>query len=383
MAHNYTIKNFIESQEPRLIYLHKGIPQDFKSLSRVEQGFIQNRGCYDLFYVVRKDEGGFCYAHYQAVITKGPSGYFVKSQEMFSLRIVNNRIYTSGCMSTDDLRRLGVNLFDESFDELITVACQKNKTFLRAVLTGKVYNKETLTKRIYSSFLGIKVPDWRIGFELISHLDGNILHYILIGKNHCTNLAEFLKALLQYVRGPYDDLQLFRDTLDMAYLLDEKINPKWSVKRLSLEHRRQIERYNSLLSDSELVSKEKIHTTPVEGADIKQINSESDILQEALKMSNCLYSNYRHGILHKEYLAFHLNNPEDVTFGVRYGKIGYEENYSAYLEQAHTVNNGKPSAQSMKIIKDFIEIHNEELRNLFACNHKVATQKADEEELPF
>ena len=187
-------------------------------------------------------------------------------------------------------------------------------------------------------------------------------------------------------------LSLFEDTLKDAKTLDIKINPEWSQRRMNEEHLKYthiIMAYQEgEISDEPIYEMNEyeshidteINGTPLVGT---ILNTPRDIFREETLMHHCLFTNYRHNIENKRYIAISLTKPERVTVGIRPRDDmywGYENNKPdtyACIEQMHTVANGTPSENFKKTMKKYFDL-NQEFFDALLHQSEIAKEEQQE-----
>lgn len=152
---------------------------------------------------------------------------------------------------------------------------------------------------------------------------------------YTVNPEESLKALTNY---PSHDTTIF-DLIHCAKILNEKVDPRWSPRRMREEHQKQIERLDA--EEAESFSNIPIAKTFQEGG-LSLILDERTCFLEGNTMHNCVHSCYWNRILKGDYLIArgHING-EYVDLGIN---VDSHKNIS--LDQVHTIRNGMPAAET-------------------------------------
>ena len=117
---------------------------------------------------------------------------------------------------------------------------------------------------------------------------------------------------------------LFRDLVEDAVKLNLKVNPRWSYKRMLLEHQRTTEelmlRSPTELSDRSFYGQE--NTLHFQGLECSVLSTEREVFREASEMHHCIFNNYLDMIRRGDYLALSVTEPIRCTVGIRLG-LGY------------------------------------------------------------
>ena len=291
---------------------------------------------------------------------------------------------------------------------------------LKGILKQKITNfNEALTVYLSSTY-GLKRNDSKITTlkrllhceETRRHSKTGIKCRLLHKSIYIIDILEFASSLndVEYFMREYrnceyensntpryqeteERLLLFRDLLEDAKILDIKVNPKWSLKRMREEHERNTDKIMLLTKGA--LETEQIHqeidTEINDDIKGKIINSEYDTYKEASYMHHCLYNHYYKQIQDKQYLALSITYPERCTVGIRHQKTGFE------IEQIHTIRNGNVSKETRELINSYFKAHKEWFDSLYKPSEKekqtnqdtfpvqmpVPVNHYDEEDIPF
>lgn len=149
--------------------------------------------------------------------------------------------------------------------------------------------------------------------------------------------------------------QMF-DLIQQAIILNDKINCKWSAKRMTEVHKK----WTRKLMDIEV---ENMSDDKIEGLDdlkmilpptITLLDSRRKVFEEGRIMYHCIYTNYWSAIKNKQYLVFHINYNEEVaTLMVKIGSDGFD------FIQVSSICNSKISNCLSMYIKEWIDVSNQ------------------------
>lgn len=238
-------------------------------------------------------------------------------------------------------------------------------TILRAVLTKRIYNEETLYKRIGTTCYQLKNVGWRSIRDCLNCQSPQMNIFDL--RDFTKNIEESIKA---YKNASASDQRLYEDLLRYAAELNQVVDFTWSKKRIENEHRKQIlSKREGDISDK---SKEPIYNNVIGNDTIILLNTETDIFLEGTLMEHCLYRCYYPRIKNKHYVAFHMSYPEHCTFSVRSlanGEIQFDQ---IYLKRDYPVQE-----ETRKIAKKFVEDNSAIIKEMFKEPVKQDEQKLE------
>lgn len=218
-----------------------------------------------------------------------------------------------------------------------------------ACLKGKVTSPEKLCKYISKKYFGgaYSYPTLRRTAE--EYFNAASLWDLV---DYTTNPELALVTLLEAIRVG-KNYYLLTDVLQNCRILNTKMNPKWSEKRLQEEHQKQIEEIN-LMEVESLSSSPIMEKFSCEGLSL--IDNERDCYLEGCAMHNCVHSCYWNQIKKGQYLiAKGSINEEYLDLGMRVG------NYGITLDQVHTSYNRSVSEHTRDYCEQWISNHEEEL----------------------
>lgn len=248
------------------------------------------------------------------------------------------------------------------------------KDLWTACLKGKVTSPEKLCKYISKKYFGgaYSYPTLRRVAE--EHFCGVSLWDLV---DYTTNPEMALKILLDR-RREGESYYTLQDVLQNCRILNTKINPMWSEKRLHEEHQKQIEEIN-------LMEIESFSATPVlpefSYGGLSLIDNEKDCYKEGCTMHNCVHSCYWRQISNGQYLIARGSvNGEYIDLGMRVGT------YNITFDQVHTIYNGNCSESTKQYCKQWINTLEEELLELAASVRNKRIKNVDPqaiEDIPF
>ena len=262
------------------------------------------------------------------------------------------------------LIHLGINWFKDIPISIVR-SFLKNKVVFRRILTGRIYNEETFYKTIGAYVFRIKNVSWR-------HI-----------RKHCVYSHKFrlywfpLDDIVTFTKNPEKSIDVICNTddtlkpklydlLNSAIKLNEVVDFSWSPKRIEEEHKRQ----TLELMSREISSKKNDPIYDVDKTEFLPfilLNTEKAIFVEGSLMHHCLYTNYYSKIKNHNYIAFHLNYPEDCTLGI------WMCNDKPVLNQIYKKYDERVTYETRQYAEDFIRSHEKNLIRLF--NQRVKEDK--------
>lgn len=261
---------------------------------------------------------------------------------------------------------LDINWFKDINHDILKVLF-KNKTIFRRLITNRIYNEETLYKSALSCVYQLKDISWKTVRKYYNWIYGKDIWHRL-GYVSLADLYYFTKNIDQTVDILYSSkiLNIYSDLLFSAIDLNEVVDFTWSQKRIAEEHKRQTQ----TLMAKEISAKKETPIYDITNIQfsLRLLNTEKDIFLEGKVMHHCLYNCYYNKIYNHDYIAFHLDSPEDCTLGI------WMYNNKPTLDQIYKKYDQTVSEETRKYAEAFIESHQDDLIKLF--NQKV------KEELP-
>lgn len=218
---------------------------------------------------------------------------------------------------------------------------REDKFFWKQVLTGKITNPEQLAKAYSKKYFqsAYTYKTLKNYFELCPNRVSlwDFFYYTM-------NPEENLKAI---IKKPYLE-SLDTDIIQYAKILNERVDLRWSARRLHEEHQRQIEAVNASKADK--FSDEDI-ATPLKMDGLSLILNEKECFLEGSTMHNCVHSCYWRRITEGNYLLAHgeaLGEYVDLGMKILDGEV--------FLDQVHTIYNGNPSKAAERFCEEWIRL---------------------------
>ena len=163
------------------------------------------------------------------------------------------------------------------------------------IIKYKLYNYNDLLKYLYKSNL----PTAK--FMLLNGIDAKKYKGLL---KYTTNLNE-----TSNVEFTNSSSFLFQDTLNMAVILNRKVNCAWSVKRLQHEHDTWAKEITNIVmeeSNRDLKIKKEYIKFAEQNPDFKLINTTKELALEGLTQSHCV-ATYSNAVDNGNCAIFHIN----------------------------------------------------------------------------
>lgn len=226
-------------------------------------------------------------------------------------------------------------------------------SILKDILTGHIYNDETLWKRYALHAFKLKNVSWK-DFKTCYNHQFNILDLVHFTKNIDNSLRILAKEC--ELSPCYGKITMLRDVLKLAVKLDQIVDLNWSDKRMEQFHQEQIRIDNAVKIAK--MPQIPIFDQLIGNEHITMLNNEKEIYEEGLNMHHCIHSCYFNRIKRQEYIAFHMTFPEDCTFGV---KIASGE---VILDQIYLKYDRHVKDETRQVALDFIKKYSKQLSML-------------------
>jgi hypothetical protein len=356
MKQTITLRQFLK-QAPREIHQFDK-PEwfdNFKGLSYVEKYnlYINQTSIFEHF--LKSDDEHLYYKKTCHQICRIGRTFFIKKLQVGSIYITSKSVKTnfpSRETFSEFLQLLNIKLWKNTTEYWEDTLLNK-PSIIKDILTGHVYNDETLWKRYALHAFRLKNVSWK-DFKICYNQHFNILDLVPFRKNVDNSLRVLAKEC--ELDSWSSRMTLIRDILKLAVKLDQVIDLNWSDKRLEQFHQEQIRIVNAV----KIASKPQtpIFDQLIGNEHITMLNNEREIYEEGLNMYHCIHSCYFNRIKKQEYIAFHMTFPEDCTFGVKIasGEVILDQ---IYLKYDKPVQN-----ETRRIALDFIKKYAKQLSKL-------------------
>jgi hypothetical protein len=181
------------------------------------------------------------------------------------------------------------------------------KSVVLKILEGKITNFEDLYKAIMKS-MHIKNCSPKLFETVLNHMNRfQISQLVSVTENHGEQFIAYMK--------PDKNLQILEDTIQQAKLLGEKIDLRWSNKRINEVHTdftRMIMFYEAdtvknvdfTIPEVEYIAKER---------NFEYISNNRRLFEEGMIQKHCVFTNYSQMCIDKRYLVFNIDG---YTLGV-------------------------------------------------------------------
>lgn len=226
-------------------------------------------------------------------------------------------------------------------------------SILKDVLTGHIYNDETLWKRYALHAFKLKNVSWK-DFKTCYNHHFNILDIVHFTKNVDNSLRILAKEC--ELSPCYGKITVLRDVLKLAVKLNQVVDLNWSDKRMEQFHQEQVRIDNAIKIAN--MPQNPIFDQIIGNEHITMLNNEREVYEEGLNMHHCIHSCYFHRIKKQEYIAFHMTFPEDCTFGVKIasGQVVLDQIYLKYDRRVQD--------ETRQAALDFIKKHSKQLSKM-------------------
>jgi hypothetical protein len=224
-----------------------------------------------------------------------------------------------------------------------------NATMLAGMIKGKITNPRDYIKA-YLKTSPYKKQDVSIELFYKTFGGGNI------------NSPKFFRKILEYSTNINHALELItkmhypphyvNDLYDQAAVLNRKVNPRWSQKRMDLIHSQWTREIMEIEIKSIKAHDYKYSPTNLPTG-ISLITDNYMLFEEGSIMKHCVYTNYESKIRRREYFAFRYDRE-----GVR-ATVGIRRNHATekcVLDQMYGIGNSPISEEHKEIVKQWLEI---------------------------
>ena len=257
------------------------------------------------------DKFWICSRSYKLMPSK--DNYFLKQTEYHGLSIENKKIkfwkeenVWQNCNIRDALiEHFNLNWYSKKLDFIV------DKILLKKILTKKVTNNEQILKYYIKKNkfdCSVNLLKEYIKYDTSSSINSHLKNMFC-----CTNQDEFLKLSID---KKLSDIPHIFDMFKQSYILGKKINLKWSLKRMEIEHSKMTEQLMAIAEnfvEDEIIDINLKQEIPER---FEILNSKKRVFKEGFTMKHCIYTNYWSAIKEKSYIAFH-DKKLNVTIGCR------------------------------------------------------------------
>lgn len=262
---------------------------------------------------------------------------------------------------------LGIDWFKDINRNILNVLF-KNKTIFRRLITNRIYNEETLYKSALNCVYQLKNVSWKTVRKYYNwmYAQNNWIRPMYASLADLYYFTKNIDQTMDVLCSLGDSCYLYSDLLTSAVNLNEVVDFTWSEKRIAEEHKRQTQ---TLMANELSVKKEiPIYDIDCMNFPFKLLNTEKDVFLEGSLMHHCLYNCYYNRITSHDYIAFHLDSPEDCTLGIR-----MSIDNKPVLDQIYKKFDKRVSDETRQFAENFIKIYEKDLIKLF--NQKVKEDK--------
>lgn len=200
---------------------------------------------------------------------------------------------------------------------------------VKDILYGKITNPHTAIIH-YGKMMGIKNLNKEV-FDVASKL--GISPMVIISSLDINQLQSCYNAIIDRIDHSYDFSHTFKDMLEQAYALEEKVNLLWSDNKMGKVHTE----WSRQLMKLDLDNKETVPIWPddiveeLKQQGLELLNTEQRVFEEGYTMNNCVYTNYWNRIKSKKTLALGIELPGGhATLGLTLSNVTKDLNRQSY-----------------------------------------------------
>lgn len=293
-----------------------------------------NIGVYGQTYMQRKTESGFTFDGKKVRFWFGNKNCLVNTSYL-DFELI--------------LKTLKIDWLLSKRDSFIVIQAVSKPTILAKILSFKITNFTDLTKFI------IKSNKIRCSVATFDKYITNSSDFYLLKKisRLTENVDENVKIFFTNEYGT--NVPILRDILDQAEMLEEKVDLRWSSKRLNEVHTDFTRRL--MLYEKETVPEDYFGIPEVQNIaelhGIEYITTSKRLYTEGYTMKHCVYTSYEKLARIKEYLVFHING---YTLGVKLLKDPFNSKSMVIdWDQLYGKFNSSPDDEVKAIAKRFVE----------------------------
>lgn len=255
-------------------------------------------------------DGCMYYGFSTYTVSRSRNGFFLKPQSRHGFTLNEKGKVTfwfgsnvkklPGIMTV--LKHLGHDWFEEKYAIFLT------KGLFEKLLTNKITNPLGFFEA-WLKAQRIKASP-RLVYKAIHEHNSTQLYSMML--KYSTVIEHMDQFLIRYAGKDYDTVCSgdFIDLLDQAIILERKIDPKWSKRRIEEEHQKATREIMDLKLDSlddrpipELQEIKKLVESPY----ITLLDTERDVYMEGKIMNHCIYTNYWSRIQSLSMLCFNVD----------------------------------------------------------------------------
>ena len=368
MKQTITLRQFLK-QAPREIHQFTK-PEwfdNFKELSYIQKYNLYINHGPIVEHFLKSDDEHLYYKKTCHQICRIGRTFFIKKLQIASVYITPKSVkvnFPNKEPFIEFLQLLNIKLWKD-IRECSEAYILNKPSIIKDILTGHIYNDETLWKRYALHAFRLKNVSWK-DFKICYNHNFNILDLVHFTKNVDNSLRILAK---ECELNPYGKVTTIRDVLNLAVKLDQVVDLNWSDKRMEQFHQEQIRIDNAI----KIANKPQtpIFDQLVGNKHITMLNNEREIYEEGLNMHHCIHSCYFNRIKSRAYIAFHMTFPEDCTFGVKIasGEVILDQIYLKY--DRHVQDKTRQTAL------DFIKKHSKQLSKLLQSPVPVQNSTID------
>ncbi len=356
MKQTITLRQFLK-QAPREVHQFNK-PEwfdNFKELSYIQKHHLYINPDPVFEHFLKSDDEHLYYKKICHQICRIGRTFFIKKLQVGSIYITSKSVkinFPSRETFSEFLQLLNIKLWKD-IRECSEYYLLNKPSILKDILTGHIYNDETLRKRYALHAFKLKNVSWK-DFKICYNHHFNISDLVHFTKNVDNSLRILAK---ECSLNPWNARILaFRDMLKLAIELNQVIDLNWSDKRMDQFHQEQIRIDNAVKIAN--IPQTPIFDQLIGNEHITMLNNEREIYEEGLNMHHCIHSCYFNRIKKQEYIAFHMTFPEDCTFGV---KIASGE---VILDQIYLKYDRHVQSETRQVALNFIKKHSKQLSKM-------------------
>jgi hypothetical protein len=244
-------------------------------------------------------------------------------------------------LKTDILKYFNIDWYDTlgNHKELM------NKSILQKMINGKITNHRDYIKAYLKTS---PYKNMAVSVELFykTFKDG---YRSAKSSRKFLEYSTDINHALEMLQGETKN-HVIHDLYDQAAMLDRRVNPTWSEKRMNEVHAQ----WTRDIMEIEIKSLKQVEYNYPEISlpeGLSFITNNYELFQEGSAMKHCVYTNYESRIKNKKYFTFRY-----IKDGVR-ATVGVDRSYSdeATFSQMYGIGNSSIDPEHIEPIKEFIK----------------------------
>jgi len=219
-----------------------------------------------------------------------------------------------------------------------------NASMLQKIINGKITNHRDYIKAYLKTS---PYKNMNVSVELFYQTFKNGYRTAKASRKFLEYSTDINHAL-ELLQGPTPS-HILHDLYDQAAILNRRVNPKWSKKRMNEVHAE----WTRDIMEIEIKSLKQVKYNYPEISlpeGLSFINNNYELFEEGTTMKHCVYTNYQRSIENKGYFALKYDYQ-----GVR-ATVGLRKSDKITFDQMYSIGNTKVDEEHVQRVKDWLEL---------------------------